>query len=159
MCFTYTNAVKKVTVGNPTAKSILFQLADCSRANGYSYPSIQYLSNITEFSERAIKSAISLLEKKGFIHVIRQKGKGNKYYILIKIDNTVLKKTSETNVLPSEFSALASEIDTPKLVQEMPNNHYKNNYKNIKNHHKSNKAKKFMNDIDLNYFNSDESGE
>ena len=49
MSFIFTNAVKKMTVGKPTAKAILLMLADHADEKGRCFPSIQYLSKTTEF--------------------------------------------------------------------------------------------------------------
>lgn len=58
---------RKVVVGNPTAKAVLCAIADYADANGIAWPSQTSLAEDTEFSERAVRNAIQLLERKGLL--------------------------------------------------------------------------------------------
>ena len=58
---------RKVVVGNPTAKAVLCAIADYADSNGIAWPSQTSLAEDTEFSERAVRNAIQLLELKGLL--------------------------------------------------------------------------------------------
>lgn len=133
MSFIYTNAVKYLEVGNSTAKFVLYLLADHAKENGWCFPSICCLARETEFSDRAIKKAIALLEQKQLIRVVRRTGKCNQYLILFepKVKKISANKTSELSALGGELSAPESELGSLGLVKEVPTNH---NIYSKKNH-------------------------
>ena len=58
---------KKIVVGNPTAKAVLCAIADYADTDGVAWPSQAALAEDTEFSERAVRTAIQLLERKGLL--------------------------------------------------------------------------------------------
>lgn len=129
MSFLYTNAVKKIIVGNSTAKAVLYQLADHANSAGTCFPSINCLSKETEFSDRAIKKAVAFLEQKKLIFVMRNKGKRNKYKLLIEINNPISENTSEINTPPGELISPDSELNSPVEGNEVHTNHNINNHK------------------------------
>ncbi|RZG86795.1 hypothetical protein EXE10_06190 [Acinetobacter sp. WCHAc060033] len=81
MSYAITDQIRKLKVGNPTAKAVLLRLADYANDYGECFPSISLLSDETEFSVRAIKTAIDLLEEVKIIQVDRSNGRHNRYKI------------------------------------------------------------------------------
>lgn len=166
MSFKYTNAMRYLEVGNPTAKFVLYLLADHANESGRCFPSVFCLARETEFSDRAIKKAIALLEKKQFIRVERKTGRCNQYFILFE---PKVKKTGEPNSLASESRASDSELCSLKLVNDMPPNHNINSkYNHNFNLHHSKKIdqklihnkcnKNLFGSLDLDFFNKKDNG-
>ncbi|MDH5821140.1 helix-turn-helix domain-containing protein [Acinetobacter pseudolwoffii] len=133
MSFIFTNAVKKMTVGKPTAKAILLMLADHADEKGRCFPSIQYLSKTTEFSDRAIRSAISFLEEKKFIQVHRITGSVNHYVLTLEPPKETNNEGEEDGTPSQEDSSGGDVENTVEEVREVPPNHQGNHQLNIYN--------------------------
>lgn len=133
MSFTYTNSVRKTLVGRPTAKAILFILADHADEKGKCFPSIQYLSKTSELSDRAIKSAISFLEKNGFIRVHRIKGQVNRYQLFLNPLKQTDNQGKEEGAPSGDASSHSSVGGSLNEGKEVPPNHQENHQLNISN--------------------------
>ena len=58
----------KCHVGNASAKAVLVYLADRADDDGSAaYPKIETIVNVTELSERTVRSSLKLLQERGFI--------------------------------------------------------------------------------------------
>ena len=142
MSNTITNQVKYLKIGNPTAKAVLLALSDFSNDSGECYPSISLLSEYTEFSARAIKTGIDLLELSGVLVVDRTNGRHNKYKIVpsnhVFVDQPLIINKAKPVQLPHQCStdtsaaaALTSAAlpptsagGAPVPVQEVHTNHH-----------------------------------
>lgn len=60
------NRIKKLEVGSPLAKFVLFYLADCATQKGC-FPSQRLIAKETEISEASVKRILKNLEERGFI--------------------------------------------------------------------------------------------
>lgn len=99
------NKVKKARVGNPTAKAILFYLADCTTGHGC-FPSQKTIAADLELSGRTVIRQLEYLEKKGFIsrRFVYQTGSSNKTFYAVlgdavapKMDDIVSPKMGDTD--------------------------------------------------------------
>lgn len=139
MSYAITDQVRKLKVGNPTAKAVLLRLADYANDHGECFPSISLLSDETEFSVRAIKTAIELLEDVKILQVDRSNGRHNRYRITPENFIPRLKKQAKTsgeksiNQCNSRTSAgdapvqevhMTSAGGAPEPVQEVHTNHH-----------------------------------
>lgn len=88
MSATLLNKVKKTKTGNPTAKIILFYLADCSTERGC-FPSQKMIADDLEISVRTVIRQLNYLESKGFIsrEFEYKTGKQNKTFYTVLGDN------------------------------------------------------------------------
>ncbi|MFU8927770.1 helix-turn-helix domain-containing protein [Acinetobacter puyangensis] len=139
MSYTITDQIRKLKVGNPTAKAVLLRLADYANDNGECFPSISLLADETEFSVRAIKTAIDLLEEVKIIQVDRSNGRHNRYKITPESFTPKTKKQSKSNGKKStnQCNTFTSAVDAPvrevhmtgagrapEPVQEVHTNHH-----------------------------------
>ena len=139
MSYAITDQIRKLKVGNPTAKAVLLRLADYANDYGECFPSISLLSDETEFSVRAIKTAIDLLEEVKIIQVDRSNGRHNRYKITPESFTPKTKKqskssgeksTNQCNSFTSAGDAPVQEVhvtsagDAPEPVQEVHTNHH-----------------------------------
>ncbi|MFW1993705.1 helix-turn-helix domain-containing protein [Acinetobacter guillouiae] len=139
MSYAITDQIRKLKVGNPTAKAVLLRLADYANDRGECFPSITLISEETEFSTRAIKSAIDLLEEVKIIQVDRSNGRHNRYKITPESFTPKTKKqskssgeksTNQCNTFTSAGDAPVQEVhvtsagDAPEPVQEVHTNHH-----------------------------------
>lgn len=67
MAFEYIAWAVSQKVGKPVAKAVLIAMCNYADEEGFCYPSIQKIQDITENGERAIRTAIEFLEQQGFI--------------------------------------------------------------------------------------------
>ena len=68
MSFQCTSWAQRCHVGSGTAKAVLAYLADRASEDGTgAYPKVRTICEVTEFSERTVRSALKLLESRGFI--------------------------------------------------------------------------------------------
>lgn len=68
MSFQSTAWAQRCHVGSGTAKAVLAYLADRASEDGTgAYPKVKTICEVTEFSERTVRSALKLLESRGFI--------------------------------------------------------------------------------------------
>lgn len=139
MSYTITDQIRKIKVGNPTAKAVLLRLADYANDRGECFPSITLIAEETEFSTRAIKTAIDLLEEVNIIQVDRSNGRHNRYKITPENFTPKTKKQSKTsgekssnqcNTFTSAGDAPVQEVhvtsagDALEPVQEVHTNHH-----------------------------------
>ena len=139
MSYAITDQVRKLKVGNPTAKAVLLRLADYANDRGECFPSITLIADETEFSVRAIKTAIDLLEEVKIIQVDRSNGRHNRYKITPESFTPKTKKqskssgeksTNQCNTFTSAGDAPVQEVhvtsagDAPEPVQEVHTNHH-----------------------------------
>ncbi|KAA8730999.1 helix-turn-helix domain-containing protein [Acinetobacter qingfengensis] len=139
MSYAITDQIRKLKVGNPTAKAVLLRLADYANDNGECFPSISLIADETEFSVRAIKTAIDLLEEVKIIQVDRSNGRHNRYKITPENFTPKTKKqskssgeksTNQCNTFTSAADApvqqmhVTSAADAPEPVQEVHTNHH-----------------------------------
>lgn len=72
-----------VTAGSPTAKLVLFALAEHADEVGLCWPSIARLHRHTELSERAIRNALRDLETAGLIVTETRDGQPSRYRLTV----------------------------------------------------------------------------
>lgn len=103
------NKIKKIKVGNPTAKSILLYLADVfDEKTGRCNPSQDQIANHLELNRATVSRKLAFLEEKGFIkrEGIREKGRFYSYNYALPCDfvqheqsNTKKITRTETNTV------------------------------------------------------------
>ncbi|OCG68491.1 hypothetical protein A9G39_02545 [Gilliamella sp. Imp1-6] len=76
----------KLKVGNPLRKLVLIKLADNANDKGECFPSIAYIADQCEISERSVQNHISWLESNGYLKIESRKtenglNKSNIYYL------------------------------------------------------------------------------
>jgi hypothetical protein len=138
MSYAITDQIRKLKVGNLQQRRY-FLLADYANDYGECFPSISLLSDETEFSVRAIKTAIDLLEEVKIIQVDRSNGRHNRYKITPESFTPKTKKqskssgeksTNQCNTFTSAGDAPVQEVhvtsagDAPEPVQEVHTNHH-----------------------------------
>ncbi len=139
MSYVITDQIRKLKVGNPTAKAVLLRLADYANDRGECFPSITLIAEETEFSPRAIKTAIDLLEEVKIIQVDRSNGRHNRYKIMSESFTPKTKKQSKSNGekstnqcntftsagdVPVQEMHVTSAGGAPEPVQEVHTNHH-----------------------------------
>lgn len=75
-----------VRVGNPLRKLVLLKLCDNADEKGRCWPSVKYIADQCEISERSVKSHIADLEAAGFLRIIPRSTGGKKISNLYLID-------------------------------------------------------------------------
>lgn len=75
-----------VRVGNPLRKLVLLKLCDNADEKGRCWPSVKYIADQCEISERSVKSHIAGLEAAGFLRIIPRSTGGKKISNLYLID-------------------------------------------------------------------------
>jgi biotin operon repressor len=76
-------------VGNPSRKLVLLKLCDNANDRGQCWPSMQYIADHCEMSQRSVITHIAALEKDGFLTVHHRGIQGKKIsnYYVITLDN------------------------------------------------------------------------
>ena len=79
----------KQKTGNSTRKLILLLLADRANDEGFCWPSMSTVAEDCELTREAVSRNIKVLEKKGFLKIVRRKKDGvnlpNQYYLNMDI--------------------------------------------------------------------------
>ena len=106
----------KCHVGNASAKAVLVYLADRADDDGTAaYPKIATIVNVTELSERTVRTALKTLQERGFIRRGDQRyarlGKGGRnrlpqycqivWDLAVESDPSTLRKTLERSRFPA----------------------------------------------------------
>ncbi|WP_085248084.1 helix-turn-helix domain-containing protein [Gilliamella mensalis] len=100
----------KMKVGNPLRKLVLIKLADNANDKGECFPSIAYIAEQCEISERSVQNHISWLASNGYLKIESRKSenglnKSNIYYLNFSGANAALyganNSISGANATPS----------------------------------------------------------
>ena len=109
----------KCHVGNASAKAVLVYLADRADDDGSAaYPKIETIVNVTELSERTVRSSLKLLQERGFIRRGDQRyarlGKGGRnrlpqycqvvWDLAVETDPSNLTWIRETHAIPRPWA-------------------------------------------------------
>lgn len=79
------NYAYKQKVGSPTRKSVLVALANLADQEGCCFPSVQYISDRTELSRRAVQTNLSRLVTDGYVNIkvrIGKRGQRSNVYVI-----------------------------------------------------------------------------
>lgn len=116
----------KCHVGNASAKAVLVYLADRADDDGTAaYPKIVTIVNITELSERTVRTALKTLQERGFIRRGDQRyarlGKGGRnrlpqycqivWDLAVESDPTTLEWIKETHAAEQDLSTMSETVD------------------------------------------------
>lgn len=118
----------KAKVGNPLRKLVLIKLADNANDQGECWPSYKAIADQCEITRRSVMAHVKKLEEDGFLRREYRAGeKGNStniFHINFSFPQpkpvSELSSSGETDSLPpSEPNSLASEPDSPPLVNQI----------------------------------------
>lgn len=116
----------KCHVGNASAKAVLVYLADRADDDGTAaYPKIATIVNVTELSERTVRTALKTLQERGFIRRGDQRyarlGKGGRnrlpqycqvvWDLAVETDPTTLTWIKETHAAEQDPETMRSDVD------------------------------------------------
>lgn len=116
----------KCHVGNASAKAVLIYLADRADDDGTAaYPKIATIVNVTELSERTVRSSLKLLQERGFIRRGDQRyarlGKGGRnrlpqycqvvWDLAVETDPSTLEWIRETHTTEHDASTMSETVD------------------------------------------------
>ncbi len=124
----------KCHVGNASAKAVLVYLADRADDDGTAaYPKIATIVNVTELSERTVRSSLKTLQERGFIRRGDQRyarlGKGGRnrlpqycqvvWDLAVETDPANLEWIKETHTAEHDISTMSETVDpTASTVTE-----------------------------------------
>lgn len=116
-------------IENTTAKVILLAIASYSNADGVCFPSQQKLSDNTAIPIRTVTRAVLWLEDQGFIRIVREHNKSNRYSIIsmeenmttdsrgakmaLEVDNNIIQLDSNSNSNTISTAKMAHQNDSP----------------------------------------------
>ena len=115
----------KCHVGNASAKAVLVYLADRADDDGSAaYPKIETIVNVTELSERTVRSSLKLLQERGFIRRGDQRyarlGKGGRnrlpqycqvvWDLAVESDPATLTWIKETHAAEQDISTMSETV-------------------------------------------------
>lgn len=113
-------------VGNASAKAVLVYLADRASDDGTAaFPKIETIVNVTELSERTVRSSLKLLQERGFIRRGDQRyarlGKGGRnrlpqycqvvWDLAVESDPATLTWIKETHAAEQDISTMSETVD------------------------------------------------
>lgn len=116
----------KCHVGNASAKAVLVYLADRADDDGSAaYPKIETIVNVTELSERTVRSSLKLLQERGFIRRGDQRyarlGKGGRnrlpqycqvvWDLAVETDPSNLTWIRETHAAEHDPATMGADVD------------------------------------------------
>ena len=116
----------KCHVGNASAKAVLVYLADRADDDGTAaYPKIATIVNVTELSERTVRTALKTLQERGFIRRGDQRyarlGKGGRnrlpqycqivWDLAVETDPSTLKWIGETHTAERDPATMGKTVD------------------------------------------------
>ena len=116
----------KCHVGNASAKAVLVYLADRADDDGTAaYPKIATIVNVTELSERTVRTALKTLQERGFIRRGDQRyarlGKGGRnrlpqycqivWDLAVESDPSTLKWIGETHTAERDPATMSKTVD------------------------------------------------
>ena len=116
----------KCHVGNASAKAVLIYLADRADDDGTAaYPKIATIVNVTELSERTVRTALKTLQERGFIRRGDQRyarlGKGGRnrlpqycqvvWDLAVEADPSTLEWIRETHAAEHDASTMSETVD------------------------------------------------
>ena len=116
----------KCHVGNASAKAVLVYLADRADDDGSAaYPKIETIVNVTELSERTVRSSLKLLQERGFIRRGDQRyarlGKGGRnrlpqycqvvWDLAVETDPSNLTWIRETHAAEHDPTTMGADVD------------------------------------------------
>lgn len=90
---------RKIRCGTPSRKAVLMLLANCADQDGRCWPTVRYIAESAEFSERTVQQALTDLESMGFMEREARKhesgaSRSNLFRLKLEVDGA--QKTAET---------------------------------------------------------------
>ena len=111
------NAAYQTRAGSPTRKAVLVALANMADHRGSCFPSISYISRITEISERTVRRCLRELEESGHLETKPRSDKHGQKSNLYVIRAVTLTGGEDTvTPTPRSYSAKPPVTVTPRTV-------------------------------------------